>query len=448
MKRIGILLIALGFFHMGMKGQILDRIVAVIGDKIILSSQVEDNYNYYIINGQKDDGTLKCSILENLILDKLMLNKAELDSIVVSESQVDSEVDRRVQFTLQQMNGSTEEFENIYGKPVLQFKEDIHEEVKEQLLINRQKSTIFEEATITPREVKEFFATIPKDSLGLLPAEIQLNHIVINVPWSEESKDVARKELLEYRRQIMEDGKDFSDLAKRYSEDPGSRVNGGSLGQFGRGMMVAKFEEVVYSMREGDISDVVETEFGFHIIQLHKRQGELVEASHILRKPKPSLEGDSVVLAKFGEIQELIEIDSLTFEEAAIVYSEDRASKDCGGCITNPKAPGELDVPLDALPADMYFKVESMAAGEVSPPLKIDETSGQTGRPAYHVIFVKKKIPPHAPNLKDDYKTIYNAALRARQGEILDAWVESAKKNIYIDIKPNECSNALKNWTN
>ncbi len=448
MKRIGILLIAFGFFHLGMKGQILDRIVAVIGDKIILSSQVEDNYNYYIINGQKDDGTLKCSILENLILDKLMLNKAELDSIVVSESQVDSEVDRRVQFTLQQMNGSTEEFENIYGKPVLQFKEDIHEEVKEQLLINRQKSTIFEEATITPREVKEFFATIPKDSLGLLPAEIQLNHIVINVPWSEESKDVARKELLEYRRQIMEDGKDFSDLAKRYSEDPGSRVNGGSLGQFGRGMMVAKFEEVVYSMREGDISDVVETEFGFHIIQLHKRQGELVEASHILRKPKPSLEGDSVVLAKFDEIQELIAIDSLTFEEAAIVYSEDRASKDCGGCITNPKAPGELDVPLDALPADMYFKVESMAAGEVSPPLKIDETSGQTGRPAYHVIFVKKKIPPHAPNLKDDYKTIYNAALRARQGEILDAWVESAKKNIYIDIKPNECSNALKNWTN
>ena len=145
---------------------------------------------------------------------------------------------------------------------------------------------------------------------------------------------------------------------------------------------------------------------------------------------------------------ELIDTDSLTFEEAAIVYSEDRASKDCGGCITNPKAAGELDVPLDALPADMYFKVESMEAGEISAPLKIDETSGKSGRPAYHIIYIKKKVPPHVPNLKDDYKTIYNAALRARQGEILDKWVESAKKNIYIDIKPNECSNALKNWTN
>ena len=261
------------------------------------------NYNYYIINGQKDDGTLKCSILENLILDKLMLNKAELDSIVVSESQVDAEVDRRVEFTLRQMDGSTEEFENIYGKPVLQFKEDIHEEVKEQLLINQQKGVIFEEATITPREVKEFFASIPKDSLGLLPAEVQVNQIVLNVPWSEDSKDKARQELIDLRKQITEEGTAFADLARRHSEDPGSRVQGGSLGPFGRGMMVPKFEEIAFSMREGDVSDVFETEFGFHIIQLHKRQGELVEASHILKRPKPSAAGDSIVLAKFAEIQ-------------------------------------------------------------------------------------------------------------------------------------------------
>ncbi|MEM9718663.1 MAG: peptidylprolyl isomerase, partial [Bacteroidota bacterium] len=313
---------------------------------------------------------------------------------------------------------------------------------------NRQKGVIFEEAKITPREVKQFFASIPKDSLGLLPAEVQLNHIVVNVPWSEDSKDKARKELVDLRKRIADGGEKFADLARRYSEDPGSRPRGGSLGSFGRGMMVPKFEEIAYSMREGDVSDVFETEFGFHVIQLHKRQGELVQASHILRKPKPSIEGDSIVQAKFDEIRELIDTDSLSFEEAAIRYSQDRASKDCGGCISNPKAPGELDVPLDALPADMYFKVESMEAGQISDPMKIDEISGGSGRPAYHIIYLKKKIPPHAPNLQDDYKTIYNAALRARQGEILDNWVETAKKNIYIDIKPNECSNALKNWIN
>ena len=448
MKKIGLLCAVILGTNFFLSAQVLDRIVAVVGDKIILASDVEDTYNYYIINGQKDDGTLKCSVLENLILDKLMLNKAELDSIEVSESQVDAEVDRRVEYTLQSMDGSTEEFERIYEKPVLQFKEDIHDEVRDQLLINRQKGVIFEEAKITPREVKQFFASIPKDSLGLLPAEVQLNHIVLNVPWSEDSKDKARQELVDLRKRITDGGENFAELAKRYSEDPGSRPRGGSLGSFGRGMMVPKFEEIAYSLREGDVSDVFETEFGFHFLQLHKRQGELVEASHILRKPKPSTEGDSIVLAKFTEILELIDTDSLTFEEAAIRYSQDRASKDCGGCISNPKAPGELDVPLDALPADMYFKVEAMEAGQISEPMKIDEISGGSGRPAYHIIYLKKKIPPHAPNLGDDYKTIYNAALRARQGEILDNWVESAKKNIYIDIKPNECSNALKNWIN
>ena len=442
------LLVLVGGISQNVSAQVLDRIVAIIGDKVILASDVEDNYNYLILNGQKDDGTLRCSVLENIILDKLMLNKAELDSLEVSESQVDGEVDRRVEFILQQMDGSTEEFEKIYEKPVLQFKEDIHEEIREQLLINRQKAVIFEEAKITPREVKTFYNSIPQDSLGLLPAEVQLNHIVINVPWSEESKDKARKELQDLRKRLLEGEEKFTDLARRYSEDPGSRPRGGLLGTFGRGMMVPKFEEVAYSIRPGDISDVFETEFGFHILQLHKRQGELVEASHILRKPKVDKKGDSTALAKLKEIRELIDTDSLTFEEAAIIYSQDRNSKDCGGCITNPKAPGELAVPLDALPADMYFKVEPMEPGQISDPLKIDELSGGSGRPAYHIISLKKKIPPHTPNLTDDYKTIYNAALRARQGEILEDWVESAKKNIYIDIKPNECSNALQNWIN
>jgi len=429
------------------KGQVLDRIVAVIGEEVILASDVEDTYNYVILNGEKDDGTLRCRVLENLIVDKLMLNKAEQDSIVVSEAQVDAEVNRRVDYILNQMDGSQEEFEKIYGKPVLQFKEDIRAEIEDQLLINQQRSQIIEEATITPREVKEFFKSIPVDSLGLLPAEVQLNHIVINVPWSEESKEAARKELMELRRRIIEEGADFAELARRYSDDGGSGRKGGMLPTFGRGQMVPKFEEVAYGMRAGDISDVFETEFGFHFIKLHKRQGELLTASHILRKPRPSKKGDSLAIAKLNEIKELIDQDSLSFEEAAIIYSQDRATKDCGGCITNPKQPGELSVPLDALPADMYFKVEDMEPGDISEPLKLDEMSAG-GRESYHIIYLKRKIPPHKPNLKDDYKTIYNAAMRARQGEIMENWLELAKNNIYIDIKPNECTNALKNWIN
>ncbi len=427
--------------------QVLDRIVAVIGDEVILASDVEDTYNYVILNGEKDDGTLRCRVLENLIVDKLMLNKAEQDSLVLSEGQVDAEVNRRVDYILNQMDGNQKEFEEIYGKPVLKFKDDIRPEIEDQILINQQRSQIIEEAKITPREVKEFFKSIPVDSLGLLPAEVQLNHIVINVPWSEESKDQAREELADLRKQIANKEGEFADLARRYSDDGGTGRRGGMLGTFGRGQMVPKFEEVAYGLREGDLSDIFETEFGYHIIQLHKRQGELITASHILKKPRPDVKGDSLAIEKLNEIRELIDQDSLSFEEAAIVFSQDRATKDCGGCITNPKQPGELSVPLDALPADMYFKVEEMEPGEISEPLKLDEISAG-GRVSYHMIYLKKKIPPHAPNLKDDYKTIYNAALRSRQGEIMENWLELAKKNIYIDIKPNECTNALKNWIN
>jgi len=433
----------------GLQAQVLDRIVAVVGDEIILASDVEDTYNYLLLNGEKDDGTLRCRVAENLIVDKLMLNKAEQDSLVLSDAQVEDEVNRRVNYILNQMNGDQSEFEEIYGKPVLQFKQDIREEIRDQLLINQQRAQVMQEAKITPREVEEFFDLIPKDSLGLLPAEVQLNQIVINVPWSEESKDDAREELLRLREQIMSGEADFAQLARRYSDDPGSAKRGGLLDPFGRGMMVPKFEEVAYGMREGDLSDVFETEFGFHFIKLEKRQGELLTARHILRRPRPDEKGDSLAINELLEIKELIETDSLTFEEAAIIHSDDRLTKDCGGCITNPdpQRQGELSVPLDALPADLYFKVENMKPGEMSDPLELDAFKSG-GRSSFHIIYLKRKIPPHAPNLNDDYNTIRNAALRSRQGEILENWLDLAKKNIYIDIKPNECSNALKNWIN
>ncbi len=425
-----------------LQAQLIDRIVAIIGEEVVLQSDVDNQYNYMIINGEKDNGALRCQVMENLIISKLLLNKAEQDSLVVSPAEVAGEIERRVSYIIAQMDGNEQEFIRIYGKSVAQFKEDLRPDIEDELLIDRQRQAIEGEASITPKEVKDFFSRISADSLGLLPAEVQLNHIVIVPPFSAESKQSALQTLKDLRKQITEESGDFSALAAKNSDEPGAKESKGRLPQFGRGQMVPEFEEVVYRMREGEVSEPFETEFGYHIVLLHKRQGELLEASHILKIPQRSANGDSVAIDSLNKIRERILIDSLSFERAAILYSADRQTKDCGGCYANPQTQ-ELRIPMDALPADMYFKIDEMKPGEISKPMEymlMDRTR------AFHMIQLKAKIPPHKPNLKDDYEKIRRAALSNKQMINFEEWIDSAKKNIYIDVKPTECSNALQNW--
>lgn len=423
------------------QSQLLDRIVAIIGEEIILESDVDNQYNYMVINGQKDDGTLRCQVMDNLIVSKLLLNKAIQDSIEISEAEVEVEIDRRIKYTLEQMGGE-KKFMEVYGKTVDQFRIDIRDDIRNELLINKQRGEMMEGAKITPKEVKQFFKIIPVDSLGLLPAEVQINHIVITPPFSKESETRAKESLAEIRKKIMDEGADFGELAAKNTEEPGGRERKGDLGWFGRGQMVPEFEEVAYQMRVGEVSAPFKTEFGYHIVKLYEKRGEMVHAAHILKRLSYSTNGDSIAIDSLTKIMELVNTDSLTFEQAAILYSSDRNSKHCGGCISNPQT-NELRIPMDALDADMYFKIDEMKPGEISKPMELLQPDGSR---AFHVIYLKNKIPPHTPNLQDDYQKIQNAALQNKQSEIFDKWLQSAKKNIYIDIKPTECSNALKNW--
>ncbi|MEL6591301.1 MAG: peptidylprolyl isomerase [Bacteroidota bacterium] len=440
MKKIALLSVFALFSHW-LGAQTLDRIVAVIGEEVILQSDVENQFQYLLLNGQKDDGTLRCQVMENLIVNKLLLNKAQQDSIEVSEAEVTAELDRRVEYILSKMDGNVREFERIYGKSVAEFREDIFEEIRDEVLINRQRNTLLQEAEITPREVKEFYESLDIDSVGLLPAEVEVNHIVIVPPPSQESIDKAVADLTNYREQAV-NGADFNTLAARYSDEPGANRSRGYLGEFSRGLMVPEFEEVVYSMREGEISQPFRTEFGYHVVLLHERRGQILRASHILKRLRPSSNGDSIAIDSLRKITTLIETDSLSFEQAAIRFSSDRGTKHCGGCITNPQT-GELRISMDMLDADMFFKVDEMEAGETSEPMEM--TMGDNSS-AFHILYLKNKIPPHKPNLRDDYQKIRDSALRTKQYEEFERWLESAKRNIYIDIKPTECYNALKTW--
>lgn len=432
---LGAMLITIAGFS-----QPIDKIVAVVGEEIILSSDIENQYNYLIIKGQKDDGTLHCQVLDQLIVGKLLLNKAKQDSLEVSEMQVAGEVERRVGVFVDQM-GSQERFEEVYGRSIEQFQADITEDIRKELLTDAQRRALFAGADVTPKEVKKFYNSLDQDSLGYLPAEVQINHIVLQPKFSQESEDRAI-ELLTDLAQQARDGAIFTDLAKRHTQEPGGRQRGGSLGWFGRGTMVPQFEEIAYRLRVGEVSEPFKTEFGYHIIRLNDKRGELLNASHILRRLSTSSDGEQVAIDSLNAIMELVNSDSLTFEQAAIRYSSDRQTKHCGGCISNPQT-GDLRIPLDALDADMYFKIDEMEEGEISEPMELLQPDGTK---VFHVVYLKRKIPPHAPNLEDDYQKISDVALQAKQAEIFDEWLISAKKNIYIDIKPTECSEALKNW--
>jgi len=424
-------------------GQTLDRIVAIIGDEVILESEVEAQYAFLIKQQkQADDGTLRCQVIESIIMAKLLLDKARQDSVVVSDDQVNSEIERRIQEALG-ANFTEKEFSEAFGLSIYEFKSKIRDKVEDELLIDKQRGNVLANANVTPREVEQFFQSINPDSLGYLPSEVELSHIVKIPPFDAESKAQKKEKLAELRKRAVDGGEDFAELAKLYSEGP-SGSQGGMLGKFGRNQMVKEFEDVVFSLRKNEVSEVFETEYGYHIVKLHDRTGELVEASHILLVPIRALNGDSIAKAELAEIHELIMADSLTFEQAAIRHSDDQGTKDCGGCISNPRN-SELRVPMDVLDPELFFAVDEMKEGTISEP------TGYTmpdGTEAFHILYLKKKLPPHTPNLVDDYKKIHAAALQSKQIEVLEKWILSAKKNIYIEIKPTECYNALQNWMN
>lgn len=423
-----------------MAQQQVDGIIAILDNNIILRSELENQLIYLKSNGEKDDGTLRCRTFEELLSNKLLLSKAQLDSLKVSDDQIESELSRRIENFVQYF-GSVAKLEENYRKSLVELKMELRPEIRDLLLVEQQKAKITEDVTVTPKEVKAYFNSIPKDSIPYLPAEVTLNHIVIIPPISEKNKKEAREKLADVRHQILFEKMKFAEMAKYYSQD-GSAQQGGYLGEFTRGRMVPEFEEVVFNLKEGEVSEVFETEFGFHIVQLHKRVGETVSASHILVRPRREKADEEPAINRLKEIKAMILTDTISFEKAASRYSEDRESKDCGGCILNP-ATGENKIPLDALDAEMFFKVDKLKAGEISEPMELIMRDGSK---AFHIVKLKARYLPHSANLKDDYQKLHKAALQEKKDEAVEQWFDTARRQVFIEVKYSECANAVKTW--
>lgn len=415
----------------------VDGIVAIVGDNIILKSDIENQY-YQLKSQYKtyNNPHIKCTILEDLLFQKLLLNRAKLDSVEVSESEVLANLDRRISYFISQV-GSQQKLEDYFGKTILEIKADFKEQLRDQMMIEKMKNKITGDVKASPQDVKTFFDNLPKDSLINYPMQYELQQIVINPPVSDKEVWRIRKRLNEFRDRV-EKGESFATLAILYSEDPGSAKKGGELGYLGRGDLVPEFAAAAFNLKNpGDISRIVKTEFGFHIIQLIDRQGEKVNVRHILLVPKVDNKSLLKAKAKLDSISNLIRIDSLSFVAAAEKFSDDKQTKNNGGTMINPKT-GKTRLSLDDLDKTTQDIVKRLKVGEISAPFL---TTNLQGKQVFKIIKIINKIPPHTANLKNDYQDIQNMCLAAKKQDKINDWIkeEITKTYIHIDDSYGNC---------
>jgi|FLOH01.1.fsa_nt_gi peptidyl-prolyl cis-trans isomerase SurA len=408
---------------------VIDQVVAVVGKSVILESDVQNQYLSYRIQGgiSGSASEIKCGILEEVLFQKLMVTQAEIDSIEVSEVQVEADLDRRLSGFIQQF-GSQEKMEDYYGKTLSEIKKELYNIVHEQMLAQQVQSEIISGIDVTPSEIRSFFKSIPEDSIPLIKTEYVISEIVKNPPISIEEKLRIKDQLNEIRKRILE-GSSFSTLAIMYSQDPGSSKKGGELGFYGRGQLYPEFEAVAFKLKEGEISNILETEAGYHIIQMIERKGDYINVRHILLTPKVSPVDLAVAKKELDSIAMLIRSDSITFSEAVVKFSESENINN-DGIIINPYTMSTT-FEAEQLDPQVSFVIEKMTVDEISNPVPM-KTEDQ--KDAYRILLLKKKTPPHKANLVDDYTRIREWALQDKQMRTVGEWIDNKAKSTYVRI--------------
>jgi peptidyl-prolyl cis-trans isomerase SurA len=421
----------------GQEGVVVDKIIAKVDDYIVLKSDLERAYLDYLSSGRPRSEQAKCQMLESLVVNKMLVAKAEIDSIVVLDAEVNSNVDRRVQQIIQGFGGSIPELEDQYGKTMDQIKEEIFDNIKEQMIIQKMQNELTSGIQVSPIEVKRFFKKIPADSLPYFSTEVKVAQIVVVPKPNKGQKERVRQQMLDMREQIMRDRSAFAGLARKYSED-GSAANGGDLPFYRRGEVDPAFEASAMTLEEGELSMPIESQFGYHLIELISRRGNTFKTRHILMVPKPD-ESDFVKAEKFlDSLRSKIVSDSIKFQAAAKDHSDDQFTSSNGGFFVDDQT-GSLSVSVESLPPDVFFAIDTMNIGRISKPMRFQQEDGSY---AFRVIYFKDKTPPHLANLDDDYQKIAAATLNNKKNQKLNEWFNEAREGIFIEIDPeyNHCS--------
>lgn len=422
--------IALAFAAMGTltQAQVIEEIIAVVEDNIILKSDLDLQIEQAKEAGYYGSEDISCEILDQLIIDKIFIVQAQRDSVQVTNDEVDSELNRRIQYFVS-MFGSEEQLEEYYGKSIFDLKEEFRDDIYQQLLSDKMRNQVFADLEVSPAEVFEFFAQIPSDSLPYFSAEVEIGQIVVFAKPTILQKEKARAQAEKIKADI-EMGSDFGFQALLYSDDPGSATKDGALGYVKRGQLVPEFEAVAFRLEVGEISEVVETEFGFHIIQLLDRKGDRIDVRHILITPE--IENQNVLDAEnlITEIKDKLENGELSYQEAVAQYSEDEQSKQNGGLLTNPET-GTTFFEMGQLEGGVALSLDMINVGEFSDILPYQSYDGQSG---FRIIYLQSESPAHMASLDNDYSKIKAVAKQTKQNAEMEKWLAQKAETIYVRL--------------
>ena len=408
---------------------IIDKVIAKVGTETILMSDVEQQYSYAKAEN-KETPDMRCEILQSLIGQKIIIHQAKLDSVIISDEEVNASLTFKVDRVLSQMSGDTEMFQEVYNMSPTEMKDNLRDDERNQLLVQRMQSSILNEVNITPKEVKKFYNSIPPDSIPYLSAEVELSELVVKPEVNKEERTKALQKIIEIRNRIVEGGEDFAKLAEKYSDDIGSGRRGGDLGFAQRGTFVPEFEATAYTLEQDEISDPIETEFGFHILQLIKRAGNRINIRHILVKPAITENDKLIARNKLDSLRQLA-IDSMDFAVLVKANSvEDVPSYNNNGLIQNPNT-GKTIFSMSEIPSNIYFAIDGLEVGDVTEPLEYPLPTGET---YYRVVKLLTKTKPHKASLEQDYNKIQNFAKESKKNTYFADWLESKIKDTYIDI--------------
>jgi peptidyl-prolyl cis-trans isomerase SurA len=435
-------------FSISAKAQekVIDKIVAVVGTNPILKSELEAQYQQMLSQQEAVDENTRCKLLEDLLFQKLLLAQAQKDSLEVTEAQVEQELDRRMRYYLQQF-GSEEKFAAFYGKSSEDYKADLKDNVRDLLLAQQMQGKIVNDITVTPNEIKTYFNSIPEDSIPLINAEVEVGQIVKKPIVRPEAKKAA-KEFIESLRQRILKGESFATLAALYSKDPGSASKGGLYENIERGQFVPEWDAWAFKLKQGEVSEVFESVYGYFIIQLIERRGEEVSARSLLYFP--DVEPTDLLTAKLAldTIYNKLKADTISFSDAAAKYSEDEETKNNGGLLISPFT-GSTLFAMDEIgqyDQNIAFAIDKLKVGEYTKAMPF---STREGKQAYRILYLKKRTEPHRANLTDDYQKIQSAALSKKQLEATQIWIKKKLADNYVRIAEDYKNCAFTNkWIN
>ena len=423
---------------------IIDQVIARVGGEYILLSELEEQFALAASQSSEPvPPEARCQLMDQLLVSKLLYNQSKLDSVVVSDGDVETQLNARIDRILSYMNGDLQQFEDYYGQTITAVKEQFREDLREQLAVERIRGTVVQDVKVTPREVKSFFAEIPNDSLPYFSSEVEVGEIVIQPVANDSTKAATVAQLEEVRQMLMDSTMTFEDAARKFSQD-GSARGGGDLGWTKRGKFVPEFEAAAYNLEPGEISEITESEFGYHIIKQVGRRGNSIRVSHILMRPEITEADIAKVHEDLDSLRTLILADSISFSRAVKFRGFDKVqSYNNDGRMTNP-ASGNTFFEIGDLDPDVYFAIDELQIGEVTEPM---DYRGPSGDPLVRILQLQSRTSPHRATLAQDYSRIQTATESSKQQEFLNEWIAEKVASTYVEIdeRYHGCPN-LREW--